>query len=60
VEIGPNDALDVEGASIAYVENFALKVFSAADDEDRRGAATRSVVGFSDAILVIYLTLCVA
>ncbi|KAJ4485815.1 DUF605-domain-containing protein [Lentinula aciculospora] len=41
-EIGPNDAIDIESASAAYVENFALKVFSVADDEDRRGDSTRS------------------
>ncbi|KAJ3725578.1 DUF605-domain-containing protein [Lentinula guzmanii] len=41
-DIGPNDAIDMESASAAYVENFALKVFSMADDEDRRGDSTRS------------------
>lgn len=41
-EIGPNDAIDIEAASAAYVENFALKVFQAADDEDRAGRATKS------------------
>lgn len=41
-EIGPNDAIDIEAASAAYVENFALKVFQAADDEDRAGKATKS------------------
>lgn len=40
-EIGPHDAIDVEAASAAYVENFGLKIFAAADNEDRRGAATR-------------------
>ncbi|KAF5388600.1 hypothetical protein D9757_004667 [Collybiopsis confluens] len=40
-EIGPNDAIDIESASAAYVENFALKVFGVADDEDRRGDSTR-------------------
>jgi hypothetical protein len=40
-EIGPNDALGVEAVSVAYVENFALKVFAAADIEDRRGDANR-------------------
>lgn len=40
-EIGPNDAIDLESASAAYVENFALKVFSTADEEDRRGGSTR-------------------
>ncbi|KAI0095044.1 Vta1 like-domain-containing protein [Irpex rosettiformis] len=40
-EIGPNDAIDDESASSAYVENFALRVFTIADNEDRRGNATR-------------------
>ncbi|KAH9044561.1 Vta1 like-domain-containing protein [Lactarius pseudohatsudake] len=39
--VGSSDAVAVESASSAYVENFALKVFASADDEDRRGAATR-------------------
>ncbi|KAI6012467.1 Vta1 like-domain-containing protein [Pisolithus orientalis] len=41
-EIGPNDAIDMEAASAAYVENFALKVFKMADDEDRAGRANKS------------------
>ncbi|TFK36974.1 Vta1 like-domain-containing protein [Crucibulum laeve] len=41
-EIGPNDAIDMEAASAAYVENFALKVFSMADNEDRAGRSSRS------------------
>lgn len=41
-EIGPNDAVDMEDASAAYVENFALKVFKAADDEDRAGRASKA------------------
>ncbi|KAF5385240.1 hypothetical protein D9615_001280 [Tricholomella constricta] len=41
-EIGAQDALDVESVSSAYVENFALKVFAMADNEDRAGSATRS------------------
>ena len=40
-DIGPNDAVDVEVASVAYVENFALKVFAVADNEDRRGHANK-------------------
>lgn len=40
-EIGSNDAIEDESASSAYVENFALRVFAAADNEDRRGNATR-------------------
>ncbi|KAG6817961.1 hypothetical protein H0H87_012429 [Tephrocybe sp. NHM501043] len=41
-EIGSIDALDIESVSSAYVENFALKVFAMADNEDRTGFATRS------------------
>jgi vacuolar protein sorting-associated protein VTA1 len=41
--IGPHDAVDVDSASIAFIENFALRVFNAADEEDRRGEATRRV-----------------
>ncbi|TCD67094.1 hypothetical protein EIP91_000557 [Steccherinum ochraceum] len=40
-EIGPNDAIDDENASAAFVESFALKVFNMADAEDRKGQATR-------------------
>lgn len=41
-QIGPNDTIDSEPASAAFVENFALKIFRIADDEDREGHATRS------------------
>lgn len=47
-DIGPNDAIDTESASAAYVENFALRVFSVADDEDRSGNSTRYDVYFSE------------
>jgi vacuolar protein sorting-associated protein VTA1 len=40
-DIGPNDAVDVEAASSAYVENFALKVFSLADNEERKEGGNR-------------------
>lgn len=40
-EIGPDDVIDDETASSAYVESFALKVFKMADNEDRSGQATR-------------------
>jgi vacuolar protein sorting-associated protein VTA1 len=39
--LGSTDAITDESASSAYIENFALKVFAFADNEDRRGAATR-------------------
>lgn len=51
-EIGPNDAIDDESASSAYVENFAIRVFAGADNEDRRGNATRCAAqkaGFTSA-----------
>ncbi|KAF7303308.1 hypothetical protein MKEN_01294900 [Mycena kentingensis (nom. inval.)] len=41
-QIGPSDALDTESVSAAYVENFALRVFAMADNEDRSGAGNRS------------------
>lgn len=41
--IGTNDAVEHESVGAAYVENFALKVFAAADNEDRKGSATRFV-----------------
>ncbi|KAF8225117.1 DUF605-domain-containing protein [Tricholoma matsutake] len=41
-DIGPSDAIDIEAASSAYVENFALRVFAMADNEDRSGDASRS------------------
>ena len=40
-ELGANDAIDNEAAGAAYVENFAVKVFSLADNEDRRGESSR-------------------
>lgn len=40
-DLGANDAIDVESVSSAYVENFALKVFANADNEDRNGRSTR-------------------
>ncbi|TFY63136.1 hypothetical protein EVJ58_g3422, partial [Rhodofomes roseus] len=40
-QIGDNDAVHDESAASAYVENFALKVFAMADNEDRQGDASR-------------------
>jgi len=40
--IGPSDAVDVESVSTVYVEDFALRVFNVADNEDRGGKATRN------------------
>jgi vacuolar protein sorting-associated protein VTA1 len=39
--VGSSDAITVESAASAYVENFALRVFSSADNEDRHGVPTR-------------------
>jgi vacuolar protein sorting-associated protein VTA1 len=39
--VGSSDAITVESAASAYVENFALKVFASADNEDRHGVPTR-------------------
>ncbi|KAI0361345.1 DUF605-domain-containing protein [Trametes cingulata] len=41
-DLAANDAVHDEPASAAYVENFALRVFAAADNEDRKGNATRN------------------
>ncbi|CAD6886364.1 unnamed protein product [Tilletia controversa] len=40
--LGASDVITNETASAAYVENFALKVFTAADNQDRAGQATRA------------------
>lgn len=36
-----NDAFTDDIAAAAYIENFGLKLFSQADNEDREGKATR-------------------
>ena len=36
-----NDAVADDDAGAAYIENFALRVFTMADNEDRREQATR-------------------
>ena len=41
-KLSDNDAVTNDAASSAYVENFALKVFVGADNEDRAGKATRA------------------
>lgn len=42
---GPNAQLITdEAASADYIRDFALKIFYAADDEDRTGLATRSLL----------------
>ncbi|SNX83247.1 uncharacterized protein MEPE_01953 [Melanopsichium pennsylvanicum] len=41
-KLADNDAVINDAASSAYVENFALKVFVGADNEDRAGKATRA------------------
>jgi vacuolar protein sorting-associated protein VTA1 len=49
-DIGPTDAIDIEAASAAFVENFALRVFGMADNEDRSGAGNRSAIFFKGSI----------
>ena len=39
--IGPSDAINVESVAGVYVEDFALRVFNVADNEDRKGKANR-------------------
>ncbi|KAK4690195.1 vacuolar protein sorting-associated protein VTA1, partial [Phenoliferia sp. Uapishka_3] len=46
-ELADNDAVADDAAASAYVENFALKVFNQADNEDRTGKATSLGVGGS-------------
>ncbi|ETS62865.1 hypothetical protein PaG_02623 [Moesziomyces aphidis] len=41
-KLADNDAVTNDAASSAYVENFALKVFVGADNQDRAGKATRA------------------
>ncbi|KDE07880.1 hypothetical protein MVLG_01973 [Microbotryum lychnidis-dioicae p1A1 Lamole] len=40
-ELGTNEAITDDAAASAYVENFAVKLFDQADDEDRKGKSTR-------------------
>lgn len=35
--LATNEAVTNEAAGAAYIENFALKVFMSADNDDRRG-----------------------
>lgn len=35
--LGNNEAVTSEAAGAAYIENFALKVFLSADNDDRKG-----------------------
>lgn len=40
---GHSDAVATDEAGSAYIENFALRVFNMADNEDRRGKASKYV-----------------
>ncbi|KAF8588497.1 DUF605-domain-containing protein [Ramaria rubella] len=42
VNLGDNEAVSDDEVGAAYIENFALRVFNMADNEDRREQATRS------------------
>ncbi|GAA5892989.1 Vta1p [Sporobolomyces salmoneus] len=37
-----NEAVTEDAAASAYIENFGLKIFATADNEDRKGKATRA------------------
>lgn len=39
--LADNDAVTDDEAGAAYIENFALRVFNMADNEDRKEQATR-------------------
>jgi vacuolar protein sorting-associated protein VTA1 len=39
-----NEAITNDMAGEAYIENFSLKVFAVADNEDRAGKATRFIL----------------
>jgi Vta1 like len=56
-EIGPNDAVDVDAAGAAYLENFGLKVFASADNEDRAGRPNKWVVylASTNCLLTVHL-----
>ena len=43
--MGDNEAVSDDAAASAYVDNFASKLFSQADNEDRSGKGTRCVQG---------------
>ena len=40
-EIGDNEAISNDLVGGAHIENFALKIFSKADDEDRAGQGSQ-------------------
>ncbi|KAG0263782.1 hypothetical protein DFQ27_001607 [Actinomortierella ambigua] len=40
-EIGENEAISNDLVGYAHIENFALKIFTRADDEDRQGQASQ-------------------
>lgn len=41
--LGDNEAISNDVVGIAHVDNFAMKIFTAADNEDRAGRATKFV-----------------
>lgn len=43
VIMGNSEAIHSEAAGAAYIENFALKVFMSADNDDRAGNTGKSV-----------------
>lgn len=42
-DTGDNEAVSDDAAAAAYVDNFASKLFTQADNEDRSGKGTRRV-----------------
>ena len=56
-DLASHDAIRDENVASAYVENFALKVFVAADNEDRQGASTRYGLGLTFVPLCKRLTI---
>lgn len=42
-ELSTQEAVQSETVAYAYVENFALRIFLGADNEDRQGHATKYV-----------------
>ena len=42
-ELSAQEAVQSETVAYAYVENFALRIFLGADNEDRQGHATKYV-----------------
>jgi hypothetical protein len=42
-QMSDNEAVTDDAAAAAFVENFAIKIFGQADEEDRNGKSSRCV-----------------